>query len=73
MILIPFFMESHMDLREARFKKRLTQFDLCIKTGIQQSKISHFERGYLVPRDDEKKRLAKALGIKANELSWNDQ
>ena len=59
-----------MDLREARFKNKLTQFDLCIKTGIQQSKISHFERGYLVPRDDEKKRIAKALGIKMSDLAW---
>ena len=59
-----------MDLREARFKKKLTQFDLCIKTGIQQSKISHFERGYMVPRDDEKKRIAKALGFKASDLFW---
>lgn len=61
-----------MDLREARFKKKLTQFDLCIKTGIQQSKISHFERGYLVPRPDEKKRIAKAMGVKASDLDWEE-
>ncbi len=61
-----------MDLKEARFKKKLTQFDLCIKTGIQQSKISHFERGYLTPRDDEKKRIAKALGVKAVDLDWEE-
>ncbi|MCK5219840.1 helix-turn-helix transcriptional regulator [bacterium] len=62
-----------MDLREARFKKKLTQFDLCIKTGIQQSKISHFERGYLAPRDEERKRIAKALGVKASDLNWSNE
>jgi len=62
-----------MNLREARFKKKLTQFDLRIKTGIHQSKISNFERGYIMPREDEKKILAKALGVKANDLTWKVQ
>ena len=61
-------MEAIMDLKEARFQKKLTQFDLRIKTGIHQSKISNFERGYLKPNKDEKKLLAKALGIKASDL-----
>lgn len=62
-----------MELKEARFKRRLTQFDLRLKTGIHQSKISHFENGYLVPRDDERKRIAKALGVKASDLNWSDE
>ena len=61
-----------MELREARFKKNLTQLDVCIKTGIHQSKISHFERGYLIPRDDEKKRISKALGVKTDDLNWDN-
>jgi len=59
-----------MDLREARFKRRLTQFDLRLKTGIHQSKISHFERGFMQPRQDEKTRLAKALGFKPEEIDF---
>jgi len=62
-----------MDLKEARFKRRLTQLELRLKTGIHQSKISHFERGYLIPREDEKARLAKALGVKANDLNWSHE
>ena len=61
-----------MELREARFKKGFTQLDLYIKTGIHQSKISNFERGYLIPRNDEKKRIAKALGVKPNDLNWDE-
>jgi len=61
-----------MDLKTARFKKNLTQWDLKAKTGIHQSKISLMERGYLEPNKDEVKRLAKALGVKADDLTWND-
>jgi len=60
-----------MDLREARFQKRYTQLDIRLKTGIHQSKISNFERGYLIPREDEKNRIAKALGIKASDIDWS--
>ena len=48
-------------LRIIRAEKRITQFDLRIKTGINQSKISLAENGYIELRDDEKERIAKAL------------
>jgi transcriptional regulator with XRE-family HTH domain len=60
-----------MNLREARFKKKLTQFDLRLKTGISQTKISHFERGYLVPREDEKIRIVEALGV--SDLDFSEE
>jgi transcriptional regulator with XRE-family HTH domain len=72
MILTPFFMEVFMDLREARFKKKMTQFDLRIKSGIHQSKISNIERGYVTPREDEKRALAKALGLRETDLKWKE-
>jgi len=59
-----------MNLREARFKSGFTQWDVGLKTRIHQSKISLFERGYLVPRADEKKRIAKALGLRTDDLDW---
>ena len=58
-----------MDLREARFRKRYTQYDVVLKTGIHQSQISAFEKGYLIPNADKKKKLNKALGTK---LDWNE-
>ncbi|HUV58526.1 MAG TPA: helix-turn-helix transcriptional regulator [Desulfatiglandales bacterium] len=48
-------------LRKTRVLKEMNQFQLRIATGIHQSRISLIENGYVEPRDDEKKRLAKAL------------
>jgi len=59
-----------MNLAEARFRKGLTQWDLKVKTGINQTKISLIERNYVVPRKEEKERLANALGVKAEEIVW---
>lgn len=55
-------------LRENRVVKRITQFQLRISTGIHQSKISMIENGLIESREDEKKRLAKALGVKTEEI-----
>jgi transcriptional regulator with XRE-family HTH domain len=53
-----------MNLKEARFKKSMTQFDLRILTGIHQSRISHNERGYINSWDDEKQKIEEALGLR---------
>ena len=57
-----------MTLREARFFKGLNQWDISVKTGIPQSKLSLIERGYVDPREDEKKKIAKVLGQKVAEI-----
>ena len=57
-----------MKLREARFKKRYNQWDVSLKTGIPQSKVSLIERGYVNPNEDEKKRLARALDCQIEEM-----
>lgn len=59
-----------MTLREARFRKGLTQFDLRIRTGIHQSKISLIETGYLLPTEVERKNLAKALNLRVDNLEF---
>lgn len=46
-----------MDLRELRFRARLTQYDVAKMTGIAQPKISLIERGYTKMRQDEEKKL----------------
>jgi transcriptional regulator with XRE-family HTH domain len=48
-------------LRLARFEKRITQLQLFKKTAIWPSRISAIENGLLEARQDEKKKLAKAL------------
>ncbi len=57
-------------LREVRVVKRITQLQLRIATGVHQSKISFIENGLAEPREDEKKRLAKALGVRIEDI-WN--
>jgi len=64
--------ESSRDkLREIRQRKRMTQWDVRIKSGIHQSKLSLFENGYVELRTDEKSRLAKALGVPIREI-WDE-
>jgi transcriptional regulator with XRE-family HTH domain len=60
-------------LRDVRVLKRIIQFQLRIATGIHQSKISMIENGLIEPRDDEKKKLAKALGVRAEEIFPENQ
>ncbi len=55
-------------LRNVRVLKRLTQYDIQMRAGIPQCKISLIERGYLQPKEEEKKRLAKALGVRPEEI-----
>lgn len=55
-------------LKEARFFKQVTQFQLRLKTGIHQSKLSLFENDLIAPREDEIKKLSRALGVKPEDL-----
>ena len=55
-------------LRETRVVKKISQFQLRVLTGIHQSKISMIENGLIQARDDERERLARALGVRPEEL-----
>ena len=55
-------------LREIRAVKRVTQFQLRISTGIHQSKISLIENGLIQPEESEKRKLARGLCAKVEEL-----
>ena len=58
-----------MHLKEARFNRGMTQFDLRLLTGIHQSRISCIERGYVEARKDEKQKIEDALGLK---IDWHE-
>ena len=60
-----------MDLVTARAIKKKTQWDLRKATGINQSKISLIEHGYIRPTDKEKSALAEALGFGVGEIEWS--
>ena len=59
-----------MDLYEARAKRRKTQWDLRKLTGINQSKLSLIENGYIEPSEEEKAMIAKTLGFSVGEIEW---
>jgi DNA-binding XRE family transcriptional regulator len=66
-------MEGRMNhLREIRTSKRITQFQLRLVIGIHQSKISLIENGLVQPSEDEKKKIAKALGVGVEDIWKRD-
>ncbi|MFC1882310.1 helix-turn-helix transcriptional regulator [Thermodesulfobacteriota bacterium] len=56
------------NLKWGRFIYNLTQNELALKSGISQGRISMLENGFVLPNDDERGRLAKALGCESDEL-----
>ena len=59
-----------MDLKTIRAKKRVTQWDLRLKTEINQTKLSLLENGYLKPSEEEAKKIASALGVNVAEIQY---
>ena len=57
-------------LKVCRAEKKITQFQLSVDSGIIQSRLSYIENDLVQPRLDEKKRIAKALGCKPEEI-WD--
>lgn len=55
-------------LRTKRFLAQATIYDVYRDTGIQPSKISLIERGYVTAQPDEQKRLAEYFGCAVEEL-----
>lgn len=61
-----------MDLKEIRFRKNITQWELAFQSGVPQSRISLVENGYPAS-DREKFALINALQIKDSEIDWPKQ
>ena len=57
-----------MNLREARFFKKMSQYVLESKTGIRQAKLSLFENGYRTPTKLEKIKIAYVLNCKPDDI-----
>lgn len=60
-----------INLRLARVSKNKTQWDLRHATGIHQTKISLIENNYVLPTDDEKQKIARALGLTVEQIDWD--
>jgi predicted transcriptional regulator len=61
-----------MNLKVARAVRELRQWDVAIRCGICQTRISLIEAGLVCPREDEKKRIAKALDLRAEKIDWGN-
>jgi len=55
-------------LKQARFFAGKPQIVLQLETGINAATISRIECGYLTPTDEQKEKLALALGVKKGRL-----
>jgi len=56
-------------LKEIRFFKKINQHQLALLSQVHQSRISLIENGLVEPTEDEKKKIAKALGVEV-EMLW---
>jgi len=55
-------------LKELRLKKGVSQPRLAVTAGIHTTTIYKIEVGKSIARGDTRRKLAKALGVKQNEL-----
>ncbi len=52
---------ENMNLRIARIKRKISQWELSYRTGISQGRISLFERGFRQPTKEQAEKIAEAL------------
>ncbi|MHA2032975.1 MAG: helix-turn-helix transcriptional regulator [Candidatus Kariarchaeaceae archaeon] len=55
-------------LREIRVLRRISQYALALQTGIPQSRISIIENSLTQPTEEEKKKIAKVLGLQVKDI-----
>jgi hypothetical protein len=57
-------------LRIARAISEKILWDVKKETGIHTTKLSLIENGHLIPTQDEKEKIAKALNVHPDEIDW---
>jgi transcriptional regulator with XRE-family HTH domain len=60
-------------LRRERILRQLSLYDVRSRTGIAVSKLSLIERQIEKATEDEKRRLARALGVRPEQIFPVDQ
>lgn len=61
--------KRNMSIREERKRRNWTQGDLSYHSRVGQAEISRIESGRLKPTSGQIERLARALGVKPNQLT----
>lgn len=59
-----------INLKKARSILGVSQWQLEMRSGVHQSRISLFENGLKAPKEMEKVKLAAALGLGSNDIEW---
>ena len=59
-----------LNLKKARSILGVSQWELEMRSGVHQSRISLFENGLKSPREMERVKLAAALGLRPNDIEW---
>jgi len=62
-----------MELRDARYKRRLSQWNLAKIANVHQSRISLIENAFVRPKNSEKKQLSKGLGVRPEQIRWPEE
>ena len=57
-----------LNIKASREAKHLSQAQFADQVGKQQSTVSRWEAGIIVPRDDERQDIARVLGTTAEKL-----
>lgn len=60
-----------MELREIRFHRKISQWELSRLAVVHQSRISLIENGHPA-NNDEKHRIVRALKIDPADIQWPD-
>jgi len=55
-------------VRELRFFKGLSQWQIALAAGMSQTKLSLIERGFIHPTEADKERIAEILETKIEDL-----
>ncbi len=61
-------MKENMDLKVARVKRKMSQWELSYQTGIAQSRISLFEKGFRKPTQEQAEKIAETLQVAIEEI-----
>jgi len=56
-------------IRELRLRRGWSQLELSRRARIHPSEVSKFEAGRIVPYRPQLRRLARALGVRVDEIS----
>jgi transcriptional regulator with XRE-family HTH domain len=59
---------ENMNLRIARVKRKISQWELSYKTKISQGRISLFESGFRQPTKEQAEKIADVLQVDIKEI-----